>query len=704
MSSRTLVVDNLLAYLAARNEPVGMGQILQALNLPGNERKPIKAILEDLEKKGRVERSKQKYLLTGDSGLLQATIDMKAGGFGFALVQGAGAGQKDPYLSRTHLNGASHGDTVLIRLLGSVRGRPEARVVTILKRGITRLCGIYMSGGRTGYVTPDNSRLPFTVLVRRSNNLGARDNMAVLVEILDYGLDGRSPEGRILEILGDPLTAPVQIRMAIEQFELTVDFPRNVLLETRALEPLTAIEPGRVDLRHIEHVTIDGDTAKDFDDAIAVEKKGKGYTLYVSIADVSHYVKTGSAIDIEAFRRGTSVYFPDRVIPMLPERLSNDLCSLVPDEDRPAFTAILDFNGRGKRIGSKFCKSMIRSRQRFTYTTVRRILYDKPAVEQEKYRSLMPMLEGAKKLAVLLHKTRMARGSIGFNIPEADVHLKGDKIDSIQRAERNQAHQLIEEFMLAANEAVAETMDREKRGVLYRIHERPDPEKVKQFTEATTSMGLQLPPSDITPDWFARVIEKAENTPAEYVINNLMLRTMQQARYSPENAGHFGLAADYYLHFTSPIRRYPDLVAHRVLQNFLNRDKDFGNRQILPEKTPLEEAGVHLSKRERISVDVERNTQSRLGALYLLDHIGDEFEGIISGVTSFGLFIELLETFISGAIAIGDLRDDYYIYDERAHKLTGETTGRTFQMGNLLRVKLDHVDMITKKITFVPAQ
>ena len=700
VTGQTALVDTLLAQLAEHREPVSLGSILKELDLPRNERKPVKAAIESLERNGKVEQIKQKYRLTGDSGLVQAKIDLKSRGFGFALIEGTKAGQKDPFISQTNLNGASHGDTVLVRLLDTTRGRAEARVIKIVRRGFTRLCGIYTAGGKTGYVTPDNDRLPFTVIIRRSNNLGARDNTAVLVEILEYGLDGRSPEGKIVEILGDPLSASVQIRMAIEQFELPTIFSKNIAQEIRALEPLITCGKNRSDLRNIDHVTIDGETAKDFDDAIAVEKTGNGYRLYVSIADVSHYVKTGSAIDIEAYQRGTSVYFPDRVIPMLPERLSNDLCSLVPNEDRPAFTAILDFNGRGKRTGQTFCKSMIKSRQRFTYTTVRRIIYDKISEERKGYRPLLPMLENAAELADLLHKKRMERGSIGFNIPEADINIKGHRVDSIKRAERNKAHQLIEEFMLAANEAVAETLARNKRPVLYRIHEKPDPEKVEQFTAAASSMGLDLPRTEIAPAWFARVIEEAVNTPTEYVINNLMLRTMQQARYSPENAGHFGLAAEYYLHFTSPIRRYPDLVAHRVLQNFLIRDKDREEKPVLPEKKQLEEAGLHLSKRERVSVDVERNIQSRLSALYLLDHIGNEFDGIISGVTSFGLFVELLETFISGAVAVSDLTDDYYIYDSRAHKLIGEMSRRVLQMGNLVRVRLDHVDMITKKITF----
>jgi ribonuclease R len=671
------------------------------MDLPRNHRKPVKNILDGLVKSGRIERRGQKYLLTGDSGLSEAVVDLNSRGFGFAVVEGTPPGQKDPYIAKAHLNGASHGDRVLVRITGTSRGRTEARVVKIITRGITRLCGIYTSGGKTGYITPDNDRLPFTVLVRKKNNLGAQDNLAVLAEITDYGTGGRPPVGKILEILGDPNTVDVQIRMAIEQFELPVAFPENVVREVRRLAPLTTCDSRRKDLRHIEHVTIDGESAKDFDDAIAVKKTKKGYRLYVSIADVSHYVRTGSAIDIEAYRRGTSVYFPDRVIPMLPERLSNDLCSLVPDENRPAFTAILEFNAQGGRIGAQFCRSMIKSRRRFTYTTVRKILYDRSPGERKSYHALLPMLEDAGKLAALLQRRRMERGSIGFNIPEADILLKDNTIDDIKRAERNQAHQLIEEFMLAANEAVAETMDRKHRPVLYRIHEKPDPEKVEKFTEAAMAMGLQLPRTEVTPAWFAGVIKKAANTPTEYVINNLMLRTMQQARYAPQNAGHFGLAAEHYLHFTSPIRRYPDLVAHRALQNLLVQNEKAGV-QILPEKEKLEDAGIHLSRRERIAVDVERNCRTRLGALFLLDHTGEEFDGIISGVASFGFFVELLNTFISGAVAIRDLRDDYFIYDSSSHKLVGELTGKTYQMGDVIRVRLVYVDMVSKKISFVP--
>jgi ribonuclease R len=701
---RTLLADRLLAFLAGREKSAGLGEMITEMDLPRHERTSIREILLGLEKKGKILRQGNRYMAAADTGLVKAVLELNSRGFGFAIVAGAGEKKKDPYISRSNLNGASHGDTVLIRIISAERERPEARVVKVLSRGITRLCGVYTSAGKKGFVTPDNDRLPFTVLIRRSNTLGARNNTAVLVELLDYGLAGKPPEGKIIEILGDPLNARVQIRMAIEQFELARSFPQRVEQETARLEPLTESGRHRLDLRQVAHVTIDGEDARDFDDAVAVERHASGFRLYVSIADVSHYVRPGSAIDIEAYRRGTSIYFPDLVLPMLPERLSNDLCSLVPDQDRPAFTAILDFDGKGRPTGRKFGKSMIRSRRRFTYTTVRRILYDNDPEARNAHSDLLPMLDAAKILAGLLLSRRMQRGAIGFDIPEPEISLKDDKVSAIGRSERNRAHKLIEEFMLAANEAVAETMDRKNRPVLYRIHERPDPAKVDQFTETTAAMGLALPRFELSPSWFAGVVKEAENSPAQYVINNLMLRTMQQARYSPENTGHFGLAAEYYLHFTSPIRRYPDLVAHRALHNMLGQSGG-GKEQfpILPAGVGLEDAGLHLSKRERVGVDVERNTQSRLSCLFLMDHVGEEFDSIISGVSSFGLFVELLESFISGAIPVGELADDYYILDSRAHKFIGERTGRIFQLGDLLKVRLEHVDILSKKITFMPA-
>ena len=699
--STVVLSDRILAFLSSHREPLSSSALMKGLKLAKHEQAVVYEVLLGLEKAGKLRRKKKQWQLTDKAGVVKAQLSLTAKGFGFAVLEGNIARkQKDIFIPPSAMNGASQGDTVLVRLVSGSRGRPEGRIIRILKRGFSRLCGIYSGGGKTGYVTPDNDKMPFTVLIRRKNRLNAEHGSAVLVQITDYGTAHREPEGKILEVLGSPYAPLVQIRMAIEQFELPRSFPENVEQAAADLVELTDCRDGRKDLRYIKHVTIDGATAKDFDDAVAVQKTRKGFRLFVSIADVSYYVRPGSTIDHEAYLRGTSVYLPDLVLPMLPERLSNDLCSLVPNRDRPAFTAILEFDGRGRRTGAKFTKSLIRSYQRFTYDTVNEILYLRNKELRRKYKGLLPMLEKAGKLAALLRKQRTERGALGFTIPEASITMDGDTIASIGRIERNQAHLLIEECMLAANEAVAETLDKASEQVLFRVHEKPDPAKVESFTEAAQSMGLDLPGTEISPAWFARVLDEARNSTAEYVVNNLLLRTMQRARYTPENLGHFGLAADYYLHFTSPIRRYPDLIVHRVLQNFLIRKKSSQEKKILAGKTSLDEAGLFLSNRERVAVDVERNVQSRLSALFLRDHVTLHFDAIISGVTSFGLFVELLEYFISGAVPIREMADDYYIHDGKGHKLVGERTARVYQLGDLIRVQLDHVDMISKRITF----
>jgi len=696
----------ILSFLATQKEPVSTAVILQRLSLPGSARKATKEILTTLVKTGKLRQKNKKFLLQGDEKLIKATLSLTQRGFGFASIEGQRKDEKDIFISQNNLKGASHGDTVLIRILNSTsRGRQEAQVVSISKRSVSTLCGLYVEDKKGGHLLPDDPKLPFTVFIRRNNSRNASNGVAVLARITDYGTEKQGPTGEILEILGDPLTVPVQLRMAMEKLSLARSFPAKVREETKELEPLTSCENERSDLRHITHVTIDGATAKDFDDAIAVEETPNGFCLYVSIADVSHYVQAGSAIDNEAYRRGTSVYFPNLVLPMLPERLSNDLCSLVPNQDRPAFSAIIHFDHTGKQIRAEYCRSMINSRQRFTYDTVDQILYQKNKDKRQEYDSLLPMLTSAAKLSTLLRKRREKRGSLGFNIPEAAIVVKNDKIVSMSQARRNQAHLLIEDFMLAANESVAETLARAGENVLFRIHERPDPAKVRAFTDAAGTLGLHMAKTNITPAWFADVLDKVRDKPAEYVINNLLLRTMQQARYSPENQGHFGLAAKYYLHFTSPIRRYPDLIAHRVLHNFLVRQTGKGQQQpVLAQGENLLQAGQHLSSRERVAIDGERDVQARLSCLFLLDRIGEEFEGVISGVASFGLFVELFGYFISGAVPIKSMQDDYYHFDSTAHRLIGERSKAVYQLGHTVRVRLEHVDLAAKRITFTLIQ
>ncbi|XOF35086.1 MAG: ribonuclease R [Candidatus Electrothrix sp. YB6] len=700
--------DRLLSFLHKQSRPVSLDTIMQDCAPKGASRKSIKEILAGLEKNGRLQQKKQRWQTAGGGKPIKATLSLTAKGFGFAVREGDIARQqKDIFIPASAMKGATHGDTVQVQLTGRSVRRPEGEVVQVEERAFTHICGVYMSGKNTGSVTPDNDKLPFTVQIRRPDDMQAEDGMAVVAEILDYGTGQRPPIGRIVEILGPPDSVQVQLRLAIEQFSLPRSFPTEVEQAAAALIPLTEPEPGRKDLRYLRHVTIDGATAKDFDDAVVVQKTKKGFRLFVSIADVSHYVQPGSAIDREAYQRGTSVYLPDMVLPMLPERLSNDLCSLVPDQDRPAFTAIMEFDQQGRRISEKFTRSLIRSHQRFTYDTVNEAIYLQDREVRRQHKSLLPMLEKAKQLAALLQEQRIRRGSLGFTIPEAEIRLEDDAVAAVSRLKRNQAHLLIEEFMLAANEAVAETLDRAGVPVLFRVHEDPDADKVKDFAELAGSLGLQLPRTEVTPAWFAGALAAANDSPAEYVVNNLLLRTMQRARYTPQNLGHFGLAAEYYLHFTSPIRRYPDLVVHRVLQHLLARKNPGKNKRskgrqsrILPDTLSPEEAGTFLSARERVAVDAERSVQARLAALFLRDKITEEFDAVISGVTGFGLFVELVDCLISGAVPVKDMEDDYYRYNEKQHQLVGERTGRQYRLGDLVLVRLDHVDMLSRKITF----
>ncbi len=694
--------DRILFLLSGTKDPLSTAAIMKKLALPEAAHKTVNTALNGLVKERKIRQRNKKFTTSIDKNLSKATIALTSRGFGFATVEGQPAEAKDLFISKDNLNGASHGDTILIRILGSTsRGRKEAQVARILKRAVSTLCGIFIEDRNGGHLMPDNPKLPFMVFIPASKSKNTRNGSAVLARITEYGGRDREPTGEILEILGDPLTVPVQLRMAMEQLSLPRSFPDEVIQATQDLKPLTTCEHDRKDLRHIPHVTIDGATAKDFDDAIAVEKTKAGFRLYVSIADVSHYVQPGSPIDREAYRRGTSVYLPDIVLPMLPERLSNDLCSLVPHQDRPAFSAILDYDASGKRLRAQYCRSMIHSHARFTYDTVHRMLFLNEKHGQQQHKELLPMLTTAKSLSLRLRKRREKRGSLGFTIPEAVISLDGDEVASIGHTQRNEAHLLIEDFMLAANEAVAETLAHAHMEVLFRIHEKPDPTKVSTFTQAAAAMGLQLPKTDISPAWFAGVLDEARGKPAEYVVNNLLLRTMQRARYSPENLGHFGLAAKYYLHFTSPIRRYPDLIAHRVLHNFLIRQTKTGNqRPILPKEEDLSQAALHLSAQERMAVNAERDVQARLSCLFLLDRINEEFEAVISGVTSFGLFVELTSLFISGAVPMRSMKEDYFLFDSRAHRLIGERTNKVYQLGQTIRIRLDHVDMQAKRITF----
>jgi len=697
----TSLQSALLALLGKRTDALSVTEIMAALQLGTHQLPLLQKTLLQLTDSHRLDKKGKRFSLAAPPQALRATLDLTAKGFGFAVIEGEAKGGKDVFIAPHNLGGASHGDAILVTLTGAFRGRREGRVLEVLNRAVTRFCGIFSATAAGGTITPDNDRLPYTVLIRRGDDLGAGDGMAVVAEITDYGSERQGPTGTILEILGDARTFKVQIRMAIIQSGLRETFPAEVIEAAALLTPVTEAIADRKDLRHLVHVTIDGETARDFDDAICVEPTAEGFRLYVSIADVGFYVTPDSPIDQEAYLRGTSVYLPDRVLPMLPERLSNDLCSLVPDQDRPAMTAILTFDRQGRRIDQRYCKSLIRSRMRFTYTTVNQLVYLNDPQARAAHAQLVPMLELAKELTSLLKDQRRQRGSLEFNLPEAIIALEEEHVADIRLAERNQAHLLIEDCMLAANEAVAETLAKARKAVLYRIHQYPDLTKLDTFTDAAKALGLHLPQSEVNPGWFALVISQAKGSPAEYIVNNLLLRTMQQARYSPENAGHFGLAADFYLHFTSPIRRYPDLVAHRVLHALLLGAAGEPQRLLPGEQGKnLEEAGTHLSQCERKAIDIERNVHVRCAALFLMDRIGDTFSAIISGVTAFGLFVVLDNCYISGSVPLTTMTDDYYLHDSRRYRLIGERSNRMYQLGDRVSVRLDNVDLQSKRLTF----
>jgi len=697
--------DAVVGLLYGRDDLLGVREIADLLEFDRRQGKVLRSLLTALCREGLLVEEDGGFMIGPDARVVDGMLSVHPKGFAFVAVAEPPAWlviERDIFLPPTQLASASHGDRVLVAVTKIGHERAEGRVVRVLNRATNRVVGTYTVGRPAGLVTPEDERLAFQVVVRSENSGGAKNGDAVVAEITDYRLGGANPEGRIVEVLGDPESLQVQTDMVVRKFELPHTFGEQALAQAEAFPEAVVMEAGRVDLREIKHVTIDGETARDFDDAVAVIKNKSGYRLYVSIADVSHYVTPGSPLDTEAYQRGTSVYFPTRVVPMLPERLSNNLCSLVPDEDRYAFTAILDFDRKGHRIGKQFTKSLIRSQRRLTYTMVRQVLVDDDGAVKTQLKGLLTQLKWMGELAAEIEKQRMARGSIGFELPEAQIELGPDEtVAGIGRMERNQAHKIIEEFMLAANEAVATTFDEMGMPSLYRVHEPPDPVKVSEFVEFGGSLGFRLPSGSGTPAWFGKVLKLAAGTPQEYIINNLLLRTMQQARYSPDNVGHFGLAAEYYTHFTSPIRRYPDLMVHRALSRLLAAPK--AKVKSAAGQSPAEslgEAGGFLSKRERTAVDAEREVVDRIKVRFMTEKVGESFDGVVAGATSFGLFVELLDVFVNGAVAIGEMRDDYYHFDEKHHRLMGKRTGNVFQIGDLVRVRVAGVDAARRHINF----
>lgn len=699
--------NSILSCLYLPTTPVTVGDLSLLLPKKNRQGDHIKVAIDHLLSKQIVRKTGKNHLILNKRiPLYQGILEKNPKGFGFVIETvpylNAELLTKDPYISISAMGPAYHGDKVLIRITKTRNnGRPEGVVIKVLAHGRDTIAGFYFPQTQGGIVYPEDPHFPLQITVT-NNTLKLNPGDAVIVRLNRDNRPTDNLSGNVIELLGSPDKIDVQMRLVIEKFSLPHTFSHQALEEAEKIPETFSAAENRVDLRKYNHVTIDGETAKDFDDAVCVQKTRNGFNLYVSIADVSYFVQPGSHLDREAYARGTSIYFPGRVIPMLPEKLSNNICSLVPGKDRFTVTAILKFDRNGKLLKKHFVRSVIRSHHRFTYTTVKQILIDKDPSVRRSHKPFLTQLKWAHELATALHSQRKKKGSIGFTIPEAQISLTNDgEIAKIHTIERNFAHQIIEEFMLAANEAVALKFSENQCQALYRIHEPPDPEKVADFCSFAKTLNISLSQTTNRPEWFAEIIEQCKGTTTEYLVNNLLLRTMKQARYSPDNAGHFGLASSNYTHFTSPIRRYPDLLVHRELINTILQTP--GSQNLNKKQQYLQDRSVFLSTRERVAIRAARDMNERLKVRYMKRHIGENFAATISGVNDFAMFIELKNLSISGSIRLKDLKDDYYLHDTKHYRLIGEISGTIYQIGDSIQVTLVDVDFQLSRINFIPS-
>ncbi|NWF94354.1 MAG: ribonuclease R [Syntrophaceae bacterium] len=699
-----------LRLMEEEDRPLLLKEILRSLGLEKNLRQRVRALLRDLVKEGKVVRIRgNRYGLPVKMNLVVGRVKCHPDGYGFVIPEAEG--EEDIFIGPRNLREAMHGDRVVARVESVRRKGKEGRVIRIIERGLHKVVGKFMKAKHYSYVIPEDERILQEVYIPDGETKRARPNQLVVAEISRYPTERARPEGRVTHILGYPEDPEVIPLIIIHKYDLPHRFSSAALREARSLPPSPSPSEyrDRVDLRGIPTFTIDGENARDFDDAVSIEKEMDGGTkLFVSISDVSHYIKEGSALDEEAFLRGTSVYFPDRALPMFPPELSNEICCLHPKVDRLTLTVELRYDPEGEEKGVRFYPSVIRSNERLTYTIVRKILVDGDAEMRNRFRAILQPLEWMASLSQKLREKRMARGALDFDLPEPEVilNLQGEAED-IVRAERNLAHQIIEEFMIAANEAVSHFI--EERGIpsLYRVHEPPRPEAIEEFRRFISHLGYTMrEESDHSPRDLQRVLLEAKGKPQERVINNILLRSMKWARYSAKNVGHFGLASASYTHFTSPIRRYPDLIVHRVLKGIVwKRNGRFSEVADSVEATgslreELARKADHLSQRERVAMEAEREILDRYRIRFMRDKVGEVFDGVISGVTAFGFFVELKDIFVEGLVRVTSLYDDYYHYHEKRYCLVGERTHKTFRIGDEVKVRVDRVDVERRQIDF----
>ncbi|MBU9710917.1 ribonuclease R [Evansella tamaricis] len=698
--------ERLLTYMKEEAEkPLSISELEDIIGLTDSSQfKEFVKLLNELEEEGHIVRTRSnRYGIPEKMSLMRGEVIMHPKGFAF--IKTDDDDHNDIYVAGAEMNGAMNKDKVLVRLHPTSTGaRPEGAIIRILERGVKTTVGTYVDDKHYGFVITDDKRIPNDIFIPKGQEGSAVDGHKVLVEILKYPEGRMSAEGRVLEVLGHKNDPGVDILSVIYKHGLPLEFPQEAL--DHANKVPDEIDPSelenRRDLRDETIVTIDGADAKDLDDAVQVKKLENGnYLLGVHIADVSYYVKEGSPIDKEAAERATSCYLVDRVIPMIPHRLSNGICSLNPQVDRLTLSCEMEINSKGEVVNHEIFQSVIHTTERMTYRDVRDILHESDEEVMKRYESLIPFFKQMEELAEILRQKRMGRGAIDFDFKEAKVLVneEGTPTDVVMR-ERSVAERLIEEFMLCANETVAEHFHWMKVPFMYRIHEDPDEEKLNKFLEFITNFGYVVKgaANTVHPRALQELLEQVKGEPEEAVISTVMLRSMKQAKYDPESVGHFGLSADFYTHFTSPIRRYPDLIVHRLIRTYLIEGKT-DDETVEKWNEKLGDIARHSSEMERRAEDASRETDELKKVQFMEDKVGQEFEGVISGVTNFGLFVELQNT-IEGLVHVSYLTDDYYHYNEQQYAMIGERTGNVFRIGDEIEVRLINVNVEERSIDF----
>ena len=681
--------------------PMKEKELAAFMQVPKEERAALREVLQVLLAEGRLQVNRQGRYSKPDEDKPVGTFIANARGFGFVEVEGR---EEDLYVPEDKANGAFHLDKVQVMLLPGQHGkRQEAAVLRILERGTKQVVGTYEQSEHFGFVIPDNSRIGRDIFVPIERSKGAVNGHKVVVELTSYGDETHKPEGRVVEILGHVNDPGVDIMSIVRGYELPVEFGEKVLNQAARIpdEVQEADKKGRLDLRDLQMVTIDGEDAKDLDDAVSLSVDEKGlYHLGVHIADVTNYVQENSALDWEALERGTSVYLVDRVIPMLPHKLSNGICSLNQGVERLALSCLMTIDDKGDVRDYQIAESVICVDRRMTYTAVKKILEDKDETEMAAYKELVPMFLQREELAGILRKRRHQRGSIDFDFAESKIVLdENGHPTQIKPYERNTATKLIEDFMLIANETVAQHFFWLDIPFVYRTHEKPDPEKIMKLSTFIRNFGyhIKLSGEEVHPKELQKLLGKIEDTDEETLISRLTLRSMKQAKYTVECTGHFGLACQYYCHFTSPIRRYPDLQIHRIIKEQLRGRLKEERLQHYAEKLP--EVAKHSSKMERRAEEAERETDKLKKAEYMEDRIGEVYEGVISGITQWGIYVELPNT-IEGLIHVSTLPGDYFFYDESTYEMVGKETGIVYKLGQKLKIRVRSVDRLLKTIDF----